>query len=78
MSAANPWESYDTENDFCNGTGAAMLKIHIEAYWRSRGYDVEVKLIDAGFVSAMRSARKDIRSDMKNGFPTRIAESQAA
>ena len=40
-------------------------------YWRDRGYAVDVKLIEAGFVAAMRSARTDVRSDMVNGFPTK-------
>ena len=43
----------------------------IEEYWRERGYEVEVKLVDAGFVAAMRSARTDVRSNMVNGLPTR-------
>lgn len=40
-------------------------------YWRERGYTVDVKLIEAGFVAAMRSARTDVRSDMVNGLPTK-------
>lgn len=60
--------------DFCNVDGARRLKQRIEEYWRDRGYTVEVKLIEAGFVAAMRSARTDVRSDMVNGFPTRREE----
>ena len=55
--------------DFCNTDGARRLKSKIEDYWRDRGYDVDVKLIDAGFMAAMRSARTDVRSDMVNGMP---------
>ncbi len=57
--------------DFCNVDGAKRLKQRIEEFWRERGYNVDVKLIEAGFVAAMRSARTDVRSDMVNGFPTR-------
>jgi hypothetical protein len=57
--------------DFCNVDGARRLKQRIEEYWRERGYAVDVKLVEAGFVAAMRSARTDVRSDMVNGFPTR-------
>ncbi len=57
--------------DFCNVDGARRLKQRIEEYWRERGFTVDVKLIEAGFVAAMRSARTDVRSDMVNGFPTR-------
>ncbi len=57
--------------DFCNVDGARRLKLRIEEYWRERGFNVDVKLIEAGFVAAMRSARTDVRSDMVNGFPTR-------
>jgi len=59
------------DHDFCNADGARRLKQRIEEYWRDRGYTVDVKLIDAGFVAAMRSARTDVRSDMVNGFPTK-------
>jgi hypothetical protein len=59
------------EADFCNTDGARRLKNKIEDYWRDRGFDVDVKLIDAGFMAAMRSARTDVRSDMVNGMPRR-------
>ena len=59
------------EHDFCNPEGARRLKQRIEEYWRERGYAVDVKLVEAGFVAAMRSARTDVRSDMVNGFPSR-------
>ena len=59
------------DHDFCNVDGARRLKMRIEEYWRERGYNVDVKLIEAGFVAAMRSARTDVRSDMVNGFPTK-------
>ncbi|HRO03899.1 MAG TPA: hypothetical protein PLS69_09890 [Terricaulis sp.] len=59
------------DHDFCNVDGARRLKQRIEEYWRERGYTVDVKLIEAGFVAAMRSARTDVRSDMVNGMPTK-------
>jgi hypothetical protein len=59
------------DHDFCNVDGARRLKQRIEEYWRDRGYAVDVKLIEAGFVAAMRSARTDVRSDMVNGLPMR-------
>ena len=59
------------EHDFCNVDGARRLKQRIEEFWRERGYNVDVKLVEAGFVAAMRSARTDVRSDMVNGFPTK-------
>jgi hypothetical protein len=62
------------EHDFCNVDGARRLKQRIEEYWRERGYNVEIKLIEAGFVAAMRSARTDVRSDMVNGLPSRKAD----
>lgn len=61
------------DHDFCNAEGARRLKQRIEEYWRERGYSVEVKLVEAGFVAAMRSARTDVRSDMVNGFPVKRA-----
>lgn len=62
------------DHDFCNVDGARRLKQRIEEYWRERGFTVDVKLIEAGFVAAMRSARTDVRSDMVNGMPTKKAE----
>ena len=64
------------DHDFCNVDGARRLKQRIEEYWRERGYDVDVKLIEAGFVAAMRSARTDVRSDMVNGLPSRRGEGE--
>ena len=58
-------------SDFCDEDGARKLKMKIEEYWVSRGFDVSINLIDAGFVPAMRSARPDVRSDMVNGMPPR-------
>jgi hypothetical protein len=57
------------DNDFCTPDGARRLKQRIEDYWRDKGYAVDVKLVEAGFVPAMRSARFDVRSDMVNGIP---------
>ena len=62
------------DHDFCTSDGARRLKQRIEEYWRERGYDVDVKLVDASFVAAMRSARTDVRSNMVNGLPTRDQE----
>jgi hypothetical protein len=67
------------ENDYCTTEGARRLKQRIEDYWKERGLQVEVKLVDSPFVAAMRSARTDVRSDMVNGMPRRNrAESESA
>ena len=67
-------------NDWCNEDGAKRLKLKIEQYWSERGYDVNVDLVDACFIAAMRSARTDVRSNMVNGMPRRrlVAEDNAA
>jgi hypothetical protein len=57
--------------DFCDNDGARKLKAKIEEYWTSRGFDVSINLVEAGFVPAMRSARTDVRSNMVNGMPPR-------
>ena len=59
------------EADYCSAEGARRLKHRIEEYWRERGFDIDIKLVDAGFMAAMRSARTDLRSDMVNGLPRR-------
>ena len=63
-------------NDWCNEDGAKRLKQKIEMYWSERGYDVNVDLVDACFIAAMRSARTDIRSNMVNGMPRRRVNSE--
>ena len=67
-----------TAGDWCTQDGAKRLKMKIEAYWQERGYDVEVKLTEAGFMPAMRSARTDVRSDMVNGMPRRVQREERA
>lgn len=61
----------DLDGDVCSKDGAKRLAAKIEAYWAERGYAVQMKLCDAGFVASMRSARSDIRSDMVGGMPTK-------
>lgn len=65
-------------SDFCNQDGARRLKAKIEEYWTQRGFDVNINLVDAGFVPAMRSARTDVRSNMINGMPPRRKDIQGA
>ena len=57
--------------DWCTNEGAKRLKEKIESYWQERGYDVNINLVDGGFVAAMRSGRTDVRSNMINGMPSR-------
>ncbi len=64
--------------DWCDAEGARRLKEKIREYWAERGYEVDVDLVDSGFVAAMRSARTDVRSDMVNGMPSRRKASDGA
>jgi len=59
--------------EMCDRDGAGRLASKIQNFWRKRGFDVVVEVRDEGFVSTMRSARTDVRSDMINGMPTRMA-----
>ncbi|MEM9667280.1 MAG: hypothetical protein AAF950_00015 [Pseudomonadota bacterium] len=67
-------------NDWCTEDGAKRLKQKIEQYWTERGYEVDVDLVDACFIAAMRSARTDVRSNMVNGMPRRrvVADERAS
>ena len=58
--------------DLCDRDGANRLAAKIQEFWRKRGFDVSVEMRDEGFVSTMRSARTDLRSDMVNGMPTKM------
>lgn len=60
-------------SDYCSKDGATRLREMIQDYWRKKGFDVSVDLVNQGFVSTMRSARTDLRSDMVNGMPRRHA-----
>jgi hypothetical protein len=62
--------------NYCNLDGAMLLKQQIEDYWRDRGRAVNVTLHGVGFVAAMRFARTDVRSDMRNGYPVAALPSQ--
>lgn len=63
--------------DLCNHDGASRLATRIQEFWRKRGFDVVVEMKEEGFVSTMRSARTDVRSDMINGMPTRFGDAVA-
>lgn len=66
------WEPPKTPSpsrDFCSRSGAQELKARIESYWADRGHSVQVMLHETGFHPAIRAARVDVRSDMRNGFP---------
>ncbi len=62
-------------SDFCTEEGASYLANRIRDFWQKRGYAVDFETRKEGFVSTMRSARTDLRSDMINGMPRRIIES---
>ncbi len=64
-------------SDHCDQDGAKRLASRIEDFWRKRGFDVEIEMSAEGFVSTMRSARTDLRSDMVNGMPRRLASIDA-
>ncbi len=61
-------------NEYCTNDGASRLASKIEDYWRKQGFDVTIETQKEGFVSTMRSARTDVRSDMVNGMPRRIVD----
>ena len=63
--------------DHCDQDGANRIASRIQDYWRKKGFDVEVETRAEGFVSTMRSARTDIRSDMVNGMPRRTNSADA-
>ncbi|MEL6112818.1 MAG: hypothetical protein AAFR20_08440 [Pseudomonadota bacterium] len=65
-------------SEYCTNDGADRLARKIQEYWRKQGFDVSVETIKEGFVSTMRSARTDVRSDMVNGMPRRCLEVEAS
>jgi hypothetical protein len=65
-------------SDMCDRDGADRLASKIQDFWRKRGFDVVVETKDEGFVSTMRSARTDLRSNMINGMPTKLGAAEAS
>lgn len=65
-------------SDLCDRDGASRLAAKIQDFWRKRGFDVVVETRDEGFVSTMRSARTDVRSNMINGMPTKFDAAEAS
>lgn len=63
-------------SDLCDRDGAQRLAAKIQDFWRKRGFEVVVETKDEGFVSTMRSARTDIRSNMINGMPTKFVAAE--
>lgn len=59
-------------SDYCSKDGASRLQKMIIEFWRKKGYDVNIELVNEGFVSTMRSARTDVRSNMVNGMPQMV------
>lgn len=55
--------------EYTDRAGANELKARIEAFWRARGHEVQVMLVEGGFTAALRAARMDVRSDLVNGRP---------
>lgn len=54
--------------DWCNNDGVCCFKEKIVEYWFECGYDVEVDLVDVGFVFVMCSVCIDVCSNMVNGM----------
>ena len=49
--------------------GAEDLCRQIKRYWAERGKEVDVRTVRDGYNPAVRGARYDVRSDMRNGWP---------
>lgn len=56
-------------DDTLSSIGARKLKARIEAYWKNRGYAVDVRVIDGPFIPSLREHARMLRSNMKNGLP---------
>lgn len=63
--------------DYCSREGATRLKARIEDYWRERGHEVIVSVLEMGFHPAVRSIRYDVRSDLINGVPQSLCQTAA-
>jgi hypothetical protein len=57
--------------DPSSNEGASALATRIVRYWRDRGFDVAVDVEPAGYTQQMRSGYFVVRSDLRNGMPSR-------
>ena len=57
--------------NYTDRDGASVLASRIIAFWRERGYEVDVECRAAGFDAKTRATRYDVRSNLRNGFPRR-------
>ncbi|MGQ0533056.1 MAG: hypothetical protein ACT4OF_10260 [Caulobacteraceae bacterium] len=71
MSAFDLRNSPRDADNYTDRTGAEVLKARIVAYWRERGYEIQVTLAQAEFSPALRASRFDVRSELVNGLPRR-------
>ena len=61
-------------SDYCNNDGASRLRNMIVEFWKKKGFEVDIELVNEGFVLTMRSARTDVRSNMVNGMPQTVVQ----
>ncbi len=64
-------------DDYTDRPGASALKARIEAYWRERGFDIQVMLVEGAFSQSLRCCRMDVRSDLVNGLPRQALRAAA-
>jgi hypothetical protein len=55
--------------EYTDRAGAGELKSRIEGYWRERGFDIQVMLVEGAFTPALRAGRFDVRSELIDGLP---------
>lgn len=68
-----------TVPEVCDDKGARHLAEKIADYWRERGIEPPKFTMCVGsFTPAMRRARVDLRSDMRNGWPKGYTGDKAA
>lgn len=66
---SRPIAPYEEPRECCNKAGADRIARMIIEKWASKGYAVNIKLIQQEYNATARSTRWDIRSDMINGLP---------
>ena len=48
----------------------------IRSYWRERGHEIHVVVQEGGFHPSMRARRWDVRSNLVDGEPKKVAHSR--
>ena len=64
--------------DTYSRAGAERIADRVREYWRTRGHEVEVWIVEGAFHMDLRFKPRWVRSNLINGLPPEVARREAA